>query len=102
MVTKDQIMEAIRPVQDPEVHIGLVDLGLIYGVDLEEEGAKVKITMTLTSPMCPAAPELVALVKIAAEKVEGVGEAIVNMVWEPAWDPKTMASDDAKDILGIW
>ena len=102
MATKEQVMEAIRPVQDPEVHIGLVDLGLIYNVDIKEEDKSVSITMTLTSPMCPAAPELIAMVKAAAEKVDGIDLAIVNMVWEPAWDPKTMASDDAKDMLGIW
>ena len=102
MVTEDQIMDAIRPVKDPEVHIGLVDLGLIYGVDIQEDGKKVGIRMTLTSPMCPAAPELILLVKSAAENVEGVEEATVEMVWKPAWDPKTMASDDAKDMLGIW
>lgn len=102
MITEEQVMDAIRPVQDPEVHIGLVDLGLIYGVDIKDEGKKVSITMTLTSPMCPAAPELMTMVKVATEKLDGVDEAIINMVWEPAWDPKTMASDDAKDMLGIW
>ena len=58
--------------------------------------------MTLTSPMCPVGPELMTMVKATAEMIDGVDAADVQMVWEPPWDPKTMASDDAKDLLGIW
>jgi metal-sulfur cluster biosynthetic enzyme len=58
--------------------------------------------MTLTSPACPVGPEIVALVQTAVEAIEEVDDAKVELVWEPMWDPKTMASDDAKDLLGIW
>jgi len=102
MITKDDVLRAIRPIQDPEINISIVDLGLIYDVDIADLGRKVEIRMTLTSPACPVGPEIVALVKTAVEALEEVEEAAVHMVWEPPWNPKTMASDDAKDLLGIW
>jgi metal-sulfur cluster biosynthetic enzyme len=102
MITKDDVLRAIRPIQDPEINISIVDLGLIYDVDIADLGRKVDIRMTLTSPACPVGPEIVALVKTAVEALEEVEEAAVHMVWEPLWNPKTMASDDAKDLLGIW
>ena len=102
MITKEDVFRAIRPIQDPEIKISIVDLGLIYSVDIADEGGKVTIRMTLTSPACPVGPEIVALVKTAVEAMEEVEEARVEMVWEPMWNPKTMASDDAKDLLAIW
>jgi len=102
MITKDDVLRAIRPIQDPEIKISVVDLGLIYDVDISNEGQNVKVRMTLTSPACPVGPEIVALVKTAVEAIEEVEEANVELVWEPLWNPKTMASDDAKDLLGIW
>ena len=102
MITENQVLECLRPIKDPEVHISIVDLGLIYGVDVSDEGKKLNVRMTLTSPMCPAGPEIVAMVKATAELIPNVEEAAVQMVWEPPWDPKKMASDDAKDLLGIW
>jgi len=102
MITKDDVLRAIRPIQDPEIKISIVDLGLIYDVEIADLGRKVEIRMTLTSPACPVGPEIVALVKTAVEALEEVEEAAVHMVWEPLWNPKTMASDDAKDLLGIW
>lgn len=102
MITEKQVIDELRPVVDPEVRISIVDLGLIYGVDVLDEGKKLNIRMTLTSPMCPAGPEIMTMVKATAELIDGVEHADVQMVWEPPWDPKTMASDDAKDILGIW
>jgi metal-sulfur cluster biosynthetic enzyme len=102
MITENQVLECLRPIKDPEVHISIVDLGLIYGVDVQNEGKKLNVRMTLTSPMCPAGPEIVAMVKATAELIPNVEEAAVQMVWEPPWDPKKMASDDAKDLLGIW
>lgn len=102
MTTQQQVFEAIRPVQDPEVRISVVDLGLIYGVDIADDGTRVVVRMTLTSPACPVGPEIVELVKTAVETLEDVEEAKIVLVWEPIWDPRTMASDDAKDLLGIW
>jgi metal-sulfur cluster biosynthetic enzyme len=102
MITESEVLERLRPIRDPEVHISIVDLGLIYGVDIQDEGKKLNVRMTLTSPMCPAGPEIVAMVKATAEMIPNVEQAEVQMVWEPPWDPKKMASDDAKDLLGIW
>ncbi len=102
MITEEQVIETLRPITDPEIRISIVDLGLIYGVDVLDEGKKLNVRMTLTSPMCPVGPELMSMVKATAEMIEGVDSAEVQMVWEPPWDPKTMASDDAKDLLGIW
>ncbi len=102
MITEEQVIETLRPITDPEIRISIVDLGLIYGVDVLDEGKKLNVRMTLTSPMCPVGPELMGMVKATAEMIEGVDSAEVQMVWAPPWDPKTMASDDAKDLLGIW
>jgi len=100
-VTKEQVIEALKPIQDPEIHIGIIDLGLIYNVDVSNDG-KVEIKMTLTTPHCPVGPELVSAVEITARTVEGVKDVDVELVWDPPYDPHEMASDYAKDELGIW
>ena len=99
--TKEEVFEALKPVQDPEIRIGIVDLGLIYDVDISEIG-KVTVKMTLTTPACPYGEMLIAMVHRAAEDLDEVTEVEVVLVWEPTWDPAEMASDVAKDLLGIW
>ena len=99
--TKAEIIEALKPIQDPEIRIGVVDLGLIYDVDVNDD-AEVTVKMTLTTPACPYGDLLISMVKRVASEVEGVKSAEVAIVWEPPWDPKEMASDTAKDQLGIW
>jgi metal-sulfur cluster biosynthetic enzyme len=99
--TEEQIIEALRPVQDPEIQVGIVDLGLVYGADITDDG-KVNIKMTLTTPACPYGEMLLEQAHMAAQQVEGVTQVVIELVWEPTWDPKEMASDQAKDILGIW
>ncbi|MEE8148936.1 MAG: iron-sulfur cluster assembly protein [candidate division Zixibacteria bacterium] len=99
--TKEEVFEALKPVQDPEIRIGIVDLGLIYDADISDAG-KVTIKMTLTTPACPYGEMLVAMVHRAAEDLDEVTEVEVVLVWEPNWDPVEMASDVAKDLLGIW
>ncbi len=99
--TKEEVFEALKPVQDPEIRIGIVDLGLIYDADISDAG-KVTIKMTLTTPACPYGEMLVAMVHRAAEDLDDVTEVEVVLVWEPTWDPVEMASDVAKDLLGIW
>lgn len=101
-LTEQEVLERLRPIRDPEINISIVDLGLVYGVDFDESGSKLKIRLTLTSPMCPVGPQIVEMVEATAKMIDGVEDAAVKMVWDPPWDPKTMASDDAKDILGIW
>ena len=96
-----EVIEAIKPITDPEINISLVELGLVYNVEVEPENNKALVEMTLTSPGCPVGPQILAAVKKAVQDTgyEGVE---VKLVWEPKWDPNTMASDEAKDALGIW
>lgn len=81
----DLVNEALRSVKDPELGLNIVDLGLIYGV--EEDAGAVTVTMTLTSPGCPAGGQIMDGAKTAAESVEGVESATVNLVWKPFWTP---------------
>lgn len=99
--TKEQIYEALKPVQDPEIHIGIVDLGLIYDVMVADDGA-VNVKMTLTTPACPYGEMLISMAHRAAEELDGVTSVKIDLVWDPVWDPKEMCTDMAKDMLGIW
>ncbi|MHB8079510.1 MAG: metal-sulfur cluster assembly factor [Candidatus Krumholzibacteriia bacterium] len=100
--TPETIVEALRPVEDPEIGISIVDLGLLRGVEVDDETGKVLVSMTLTSPMCPLGPQILAAVKSAAAAVPGVGAANVQLVWSPPWDPRVDATDDVKAELGLW
>lgn len=102
MLTKEQVLEALKPIVDPEIRLSIIDLGLVYGVDFENEGKKLVVRMTLTSPMCPYGPMLMGQVQDVINCFPGLEEASVQLVWEPPWDPRIMASDEAKDILRIW
>lgn len=99
--TKEQIIEAIRPVQDPEIRIGVIDLGLVYDIATSDEGV-VTVKMTLTTPACPYGEMLLSMVHREIEQLDGVTKVEVVLVWDPPWDPKEMCSDLAKDLLGIW
>jgi len=101
-VTKEKVYEALKTVVDWEISQSLVDLGLIYGVDVSADGKAITIRMTLTTPYCPYGPQMVEQVRQAAAKLPGVGSVDVQLVWDPPWNPKTMASDAVKDILGLW
>jgi metal-sulfur cluster biosynthetic enzyme len=103
MPTKEQVHEALKEVEDPELNMGIVDLGLVYGVDVRgERNEDVTVIMTLTSPMCPVGPMFKAAVESKVRSLEGVEKAAVEITFTPPWDPRTMASDDAKVQLGIW
>ena len=101
-LTADGVREALRPIVDPEIYISIVDLGLIRAVEVSEDGAKVRIVMTLTTPFCPEGPMIVEQVKQIAAALPGVRESEVELVWTPPWDPRTEASDEVKAELGIW
>lgn len=97
------VYAALEPVQDPELGIGIVPLGLVYGVDVQGENReRVVVTMTFTSPMCPVAPMIKQSVQDALDAIPGVKEARIEIAFTPPWDPRTMASDDVKVMLGIW
>lgn len=102
LLTEDMVFEALKPIVDPEIGIGIVELGLIYGAEFEDDGKKVTVEMTLTSPMCPYGPQIIGQVHEMVKYLPGVEETDVKVVWTPQWDPKTMASDEVKDKLGIW
>jgi metal-sulfur cluster biosynthetic enzyme len=100
VATEDMVREALREnVIDPEIGINVVDLGLVYGIDVDD-GA-VMITMTLTTPMCPLGPYIDSEVRNALGDVPGIREANVNLVWDPPWSPEKM-SEDARLELGFW
>lgn len=103
MPTVDQVREALKTVEDPELNMGIVDLGLVYGIDVDgTQNENVTVTMTLTSPMCPIGPMFRQMVVDKVESIEGVKTTRVDITFSPPWDPRTMASDDAKVQLGIW
>jgi metal-sulfur cluster biosynthetic enzyme len=99
--TKEQIIEVLKPIHDPEIRIGIVDLGLIYDVDVSDDGVA-RVKMTLTTPACPYGEMLIAMVHREVEQMDGVTKVEVILVWDPPWDPKEMCTDYAKDMLGIW
>ncbi len=103
MPTAEQVRDALTAVKDPELDLGIMELGLVYDVVVEGEGGEhVTVTMTLTSPMCPVGPMFKKSVEDHVLAVEGVKTATVDITFTPPRDPKTMASDDVKVMLGIW
>ncbi|MGI9110775.1 MAG: metal-sulfur cluster assembly factor [Gaiellaceae bacterium] len=98
MPTKEAIVEALHTVEDPELGMDIVELGLFY--DVEIEGPKVKVIHSLTSMGCPAGQMIQDGIHDAAASVEGVGEVEVELTFDPPWTPDRM-SDDAKFILGF-
>jgi metal-sulfur cluster biosynthetic enzyme len=103
MPSSDEVREALRDVQDPELMMGMVDLGLVYGIDVAGEHSEdVTVTMTFTSPMCPVGPEFKRSVENKVKSMEGVKSVNVEVTFTPPWDPRIHASEDAKFDLGIW
>lgn len=99
--TEVGIWDQLALVIEPELGLPVTDLGLIYGVDLAPDGRSARIRMTLTTPMCPIAPYLMELVRTAALAAPGLREAAVELVWDPPWDPRTMATEEALMDLGL-
>ena len=99
MATAEELIETLKQVIDPELMVNIVDLGLIYSVN--EEDRKVAVEMTLTSPACPAGPQIVQQAKMALERLEDVDEANITITLSPPWTPDRM-TDDARDMLGIF
>ncbi|MEE8351781.1 MAG: DUF59 domain-containing protein [Rhodospirillales bacterium] len=96
----DAVVAAMKTVFDPEIPVDIYELGLIYKFDIDDKGG-VKADMSLTAPGCPVAGELPQWVADAVSGVEGIGEVVVTLVWEPAWTPDRM-SEDAKLALGMF
>lgn len=99
--TVEELRAVLQTVQDPELRMSIVDLGLVYGIYIDEQGV-VTIDLTLTSPACPIGPMIQGQAYHLLTQMQGVEDVEVNLVWDPPWDPKTMASDEVKLMLGIW
>ena len=97
--TEQRIINILKTVYDPEIPVNIYDLGLIYRIDLQDDGA-LTIDMTLTAPNCPAADFIMEDVRQKIESVDGITSAEVNLVFEPEWD-KDMMTDEAKLELGF-
>ncbi len=99
MELEERIVKMLKTVYDPEIPVNIYDLGLIYGVEIDED-KQVRITMTLTAPACPAADFIMEDVQMKVESVEGVKSVNIDLVFEPEWD-KDMMSEEAKLELGF-
>jgi len=98
MITKEQVYEALQECYDPEIPVNIVDLGLVY--DVEIDGGKVTVKMTLTAPGCGMGTMIAADAKQRIIALEGVEDATVDLVWDPPWNP-SMINEEAKQRLGI-
>ena len=99
MPDQETITTALRTVKDPELNVNIVDLGLVYTIQTRDD--QVDVEMTLTSPACPAGPEILRNAVAAIEKIDGVAKANVKLVMSPPWSPDRM-SDEARDELGMF
>ncbi len=97
-VTEEKILEVLSEVYDPEIPIDIVNLGLIYGIGIEE--GKVLISMTMTAPGCPASAQIAGESKLAVEEIPGVDSVDIDIVWDPPWDPSKM-SEEAQQSMGM-
>jgi len=103
-LAEDKVRETLKQVIDPELFVNIVDLGLIYEINIDENEAghsEVQVKMTMTSPACPAGPQLLGQSKEFVSRMEGVDEVDVRLVMDPPWTPDRM-TEDAKDQLGIF
>ncbi len=100
MVGQDEIREAMKQVDDPELGINVVDLGLLYDIGIDESTGKVDLQMTLTSMGCPLTEQIIADVRKYVEPLDGVTSVDVNWVWDPPWGPDKM-TDDGKLMMKV-
>jgi metal-sulfur cluster biosynthetic enzyme len=102
-ITEEAVRETLKQVIDPELFVNIIDLGLVYAVAVEPAGEKenIKIEMTMTSPACPAGPQLIGQSKQVLGAMAGVGDVEIKLVMTPPWSPDLM-TEDARDQLGIF
>ncbi len=98
--TVEELREKLSEVMDPEINLSIVELGLVY--DIAFDDGTVLVTMTLTSPGCPLGPVIRGEAYAKLKELPGVKDVDVQIVWNPPWDPRTMASEDVRIQLGIW
>jgi len=100
LVNEELVREKLVDVIDPELRMSIMELGLVYDVDIDD--GNVKVVYTLTSPACPLGPIIDGQIQNLIMEIPGVKEVSSELTFNPPWDPKTMASDDVKMQLGIW
>ena len=98
-ISKEQVLEKLKDVYDPEIPVNVVDLGLIYGVEVSDDNG-VYVTMTLTAPGCGMGPYIAQQAEWAVSELEGLEDVTVEMVFDPPWTPDLL-SEDGKALLGI-
>lgn len=105
MVTEEMVRTALKNVVDPEIGLDIVNLGLVYNIDVQELGKKVQVDMTLTTPACPAGPQII---EQARREISGLKDVFkdledvsINLVWTPFWNP-SMMTEDAREELGFF
>ena len=105
MITEEMVRTALKNVYDPEIGLDIVNLGLVYNVDVEDSGKKVNVDMTLTTPACPAGPQIIEQARREISGLKDVFKDLVevniNLVWTPFWNP-SMMSEDAREELGFF
>lgn len=99
-ISEERIRETLKSVVDPEIGLDIISLGLVYGIAIE--GSNVTIRMTLTTPACPVGPMFINSVQAAVIALPGVKDCKVDLTFDPPWDPRTMASDEAKMMMGFY
>lgn len=99
-INEAELMDALRECYDPEIPVNIVDLGLVYGVEMDEETGHVQVTMTLTAIGCPVAGEVMSEVEMRVMQVENVKSCKVDLTFDPPWSPDRM-TEDAKWELGM-
>ncbi len=98
MVTKEEILEQLKQVSDPEIGMDIVNLGLVYDIEINND--RVYIKMTMTAPTCPVTPWILSEAQRVVENLENVEAADVELVWDPPWNP-SMMTDEAKEALNM-
>lgn len=101
MPTEQEISNVLMAVEDPELHINIIDLGLIYKIDREPADGRLSVDMTLTTPACPYGPQLLAQTHAVLSRLPHVKDVKINTVWSPKWDPRKHASETAQMMLGL-
>ncbi|MCG3205914.1 MAG: hypothetical protein KCHDKBKB_02638 [Elusimicrobia bacterium] len=99
--TVQEITNVLMAVEDPELHINIVDLGLVYKIERDETLGKITVDMTLTSPACPYGPQLLGQTHAIVGRLPNVKEVKINTVWSPKWDPRKHSSEVAQMMLGL-
>lgn len=99
--TEQEITNVLMAIEDPELHINIVDLGLIYKIQRDTNAGSVAVDMTLTSPACPYGPQLLSQTHALLKRLPGVNDVKINTVWSPKWDPRVHASEVAQMMLGL-